>query len=192
MSTLGSKITRETHHSILSVFWQVLKDASRIDYDWYLLFNLKMAWISHWIFWSTGRTWLPGLVLDSLWSLQFFSPVLLSAYAASEKKRRPSTCSISCQVYKEAYGMIVTDHHDSSKKSSYIRTPFLPSGERARRKLIIVFSFFLSLFLLTQFTLKSSSTPTVTPTRDHTTDHNMDRTTIEEHERSFSFGFFKW
>lgn len=48
LSTLGGIKSREKLiiPYFLFFFWQVLKDASRIDYDWYLLFNLKMAWIS--------------------------------------------------------------------------------------------------------------------------------------------------
>ncbi len=83
-------------------------------------------------------------MLDSLWSLQSFSPALLSAYAVSEKKRRPSTCSISCQVYKlkKPTGW---SWQTITILLLYSHSFFLPSGESAWRKLIIMFSFFVLL-----------------------------------------------
>ena len=49
---------------------------------------------------TTGRTWSPGSEWVSPWSRPFCSRVPPFVCAANVKKRKPSTCSTSCQVVK--------------------------------------------------------------------------------------------
>ena len=59
--------------------------------------NVSLCYFRYWKMlptWPmTGRTWLHGSVLDSLWSLPFYSRVPPSAFAVNAKRRKQLTCS---------------------------------------------------------------------------------------------------